>query len=91
MSNDGTAIPGQGEGTPLVPNFQAVGQYIKDLSFENLGPPAGLTERPHIYLGVDVQARRAFTARIGALPALAVQALGADPRHRGLAHPARAP
>jgi preprotein translocase subunit SecB len=58
MSNDGTANPGQGEGPPLVPNFQVVGQYIKDLSFENPGAPAGLTERPQIDFGVDVQARR---------------------------------
>jgi len=58
MSSDGTANPGQGEGTPLVPNFQVVGQYIKDLSFENPGAPAGLTERPQIDFGVDVQARR---------------------------------
>jgi preprotein translocase subunit SecB len=58
MSNDGTTNPGQGEGPPLVPNFQVVGQYIKDLSFENPGAPAGLTERPQIDFGVDVQARR---------------------------------
>ena len=33
-------------------------QYIKDLSFENPGAPAGLTERPQIEFGIDVQARR---------------------------------
>ena len=58
MSSDGTAIPGPDAGTPAVPNFQAVGQYIKDLSFENPGAPAGLTERPQIEFGIDVQARR---------------------------------
>jgi preprotein translocase subunit SecB len=58
MSNDGTEIPGQNGEAPLAPNFQVVGQYIKDLSFENPGAPAGLTERPQIEFGIDVQARR---------------------------------
>jgi len=58
MSSGGTVMPGQGEGTPPAPNFQVVGQYIKDLSFENPGAPAGLTERPQIEFGIDVQARR---------------------------------
>ena len=58
MSSDGNENPGQGEGTQAVPAFQVVGQYIKDLSFENPGAPAGLTERPQIDFGVDVQARR---------------------------------
>ena len=58
MSSVGTAAPGEGNGAPQVPNFQAVGQYIKDLSFENPGAPAGLTERPQIEFGIDVQARR---------------------------------
>ena len=56
MSSVGTPVPG--EGTAPAPNFQAVGQYIKDLSFENPGAPAGLTERPQIEFGIDVQARR---------------------------------
>jgi preprotein translocase subunit SecB len=56
MSSVGTPAPG--EGTAPAPNFQAVGQYIKDLSFENPGAPAGLTERPQIEFGIDVQARR---------------------------------
>lgn len=58
MSSGGTATPGPGEGTPPLPNLQIVGQYIKDLSFENPGAPAGLTERPQIEFGIDVQARR---------------------------------
>jgi len=58
MSSDGNTNPGQGEGTPALPAFQVVGQYIKDLSFENPGAPSGLTERPQIDFGVDVQARR---------------------------------
>ena len=39
------------------PNLQVMGQYIKDLSFENPGAPAGLTEAPKIEFGVDLQAR----------------------------------
>jgi preprotein translocase subunit SecB len=39
------------------PNLQIVGQYIKDLSFENPGAPAGFTGNPDMDLGVDLQAR----------------------------------
>src|ERR1700691_3238770 len=35
-----------------------VGQYVKDLSFENPGAPLNLTARPQIELGVDLQAKR---------------------------------
>ena len=37
---------------------QIVGQYVKDLSFENPGAPLTLTARPQIDLGVDLQARQ---------------------------------
>jgi preprotein translocase subunit SecB len=37
---------------------QIIGQYVKDLSFENPGAPMTLTARPQIDLGVDLQARR---------------------------------
>ena len=37
---------------------QIVGQYVKDLSFENPGAPLTLTSRPQIDLGVDLQARQ---------------------------------
>ena len=51
-----------GNGTPpeaaLPPQLNVLAQYIKDLSFENPGAPSGLTERPQIDFGVDVQARR---------------------------------
>ena len=57
MSSGGTAMPGP-EGMPSLPNLQVVGQYIKDLSFENPGAPAGLTQRPQIEFGIDVQAKR---------------------------------
>jgi preprotein translocase subunit SecB len=39
------------------PNFQIVGQYIKDLSFENPGAPAGFNGNPEMDMGVDLQAR----------------------------------
>ncbi|MGB8363874.1 MAG: protein-export chaperone SecB [Rhizomicrobium sp.] len=38
--------------------IQIIGQYVKDLSFENPGAPLTLTVRPQIDLGVDLQARR---------------------------------
>src|SRR5277367_2576252 len=37
---------------------QIIGQYVKDLSFENPGAPMTLTARPQIDLGVDLQAKR---------------------------------
>jgi preprotein translocase subunit SecB len=59
MSSIGTDIPGAGAGIPgEMPNVQIVGQYIKDLSFENPGAPAGMTSQPQIDLGIDLQARR---------------------------------
>ena len=39
------------------PNLQIVGQYIKDLSFENPGAPQGFTGNPQMDMGVDLQAR----------------------------------
>lgn len=49
------------EGTPdqsQMPNLQAMGQYIKDLSFENPGALGEAAARPQIELGVDLNARR---------------------------------
>ena len=58
MSNEGTpASPNQGA-NPGLPNLQVVGQYIKDLSFENPGATANLTDRPQIELAVDLNAAR---------------------------------
>jgi preprotein translocase subunit SecB len=54
MSSEGNP----GNGVPGMPNLGIVAQYIKDLSFENPGAPSGLTQRPQIELGVDLQARR---------------------------------
>ncbi len=39
------------------PNLQIVGQYIKDLSFENPSAPQGFSETPELDLGIDLQAR----------------------------------
>jgi len=41
-----------------VPRIQIIGQYVKDLSFENPGAPSPMLQRPAIDLGVDLQARR---------------------------------
>jgi preprotein translocase subunit SecB len=57
MSGEGTAGSENGMDTQ-VPRVQVVGQYIKDLSFENPSAPANLTGRPQIELGVDLQARQ---------------------------------
>jgi preprotein translocase subunit SecB len=50
MSSDG------GENKP---QLQIIGQYIKDLSFENPGAPAVLGTNPEMELGVDLQAKPA--------------------------------
>jgi preprotein translocase subunit SecB len=56
--NSGSSIPagapGEGEGFRM----QVLGQYVKDLSFENPGAPLSLSVRPAVDLGVDLQARR---------------------------------
>lgn len=54
MSSEGNDIPGNGG----MPQLQIVAQYIKDLSFENPGAPNGLTQRPQIEFGMDLQSRR---------------------------------
>jgi preprotein translocase subunit SecB len=57
MSSEGTSAP-----TPQsqqgMPNLQVVGQYIKDLSFENPGATTNISERPQIELAVDLNASR---------------------------------
>lgn len=57
MSSEGTEGPGN-DASPPMPNLQVMGQYIKDLSFENPGAAAELTQRPQIELGVDLNAKR---------------------------------
>jgi preprotein translocase subunit SecB len=44
-------------GNEKQPNLQIVGQYIKDLSFENPAAPAGFTGSPNMDMGVDLKAR----------------------------------
>jgi preprotein translocase subunit SecB len=41
-----------------MPRLQVVGQYVKDLSFENPGMPSSPGGRPQIDLSVDLQARQ---------------------------------
>jgi preprotein translocase subunit SecB len=48
-----------GQAGQLAPRVQVIGQYVKDLSFENPGAPGSVTTRaPQIDLGVDLQARQ---------------------------------
>jgi preprotein translocase subunit SecB len=49
---------GQNGAEANVPRIQVVGQYVKDLSFENPSAPANPGLRPQIELGVDLQARQ---------------------------------
>jgi len=57
MSSEGTPAPAN-SAPPGVPNLQVVGQYIKDLSFENPGATANIVDRPQIELAVDLNAAR---------------------------------
>lgn len=53
------AMPQTGaENRPPLPNLQVLGQFIKDLSFENPGAATEIIQRPQIELGVDLQANR---------------------------------
>jgi len=60
MSSGGTMTDGQnGADAPALPRLQVVGQYIKDLSFENPGmPQTNMAGRPQIDLNVDLQAKQ---------------------------------
>jgi len=57
MSSEGTP-PDANQGQPGLPNLQVVGQYIKDLSFENPGVSSAISDRPQIELAVDLNAAR---------------------------------
>lgn len=52
MSGEGT------NGGNAGPRLNVVGQYVKDLSFENPGMPSAPPGRPQIELNVDLQARQ---------------------------------
>jgi preprotein translocase subunit SecB len=47
--------PGSGNQPPQVPSLRVLGQYVKDLSFENPGH-APVQSQPNIDLGIDVGA-----------------------------------
>lgn len=55
MTDSANTPSPQGAGAP---SLQTLGQYVKDLSFENPSAPAtNLTGKPQIQVGMDVQAR----------------------------------
>ena len=55
--NNGGAAAAPAPGQAVEPTLQLIGQYIRDLSFEN--PGVGIqVQRPQIDLAVDLQARR---------------------------------
>jgi preprotein translocase subunit SecB len=59
MSGEGTPAKGNGIDPANPPRLQVVGQYVKDLSFENPGAPGNFgASRPQIDLNVDIQARQ---------------------------------
>ena len=58
MSDEGTPATQPQAGAPGMPNLQVVGQYIKDLSFENPGATSNINDRPQIELAVDLNAAR---------------------------------
>jgi preprotein translocase subunit SecB len=58
--------------------MQVLGQYVKDLSFENPGAPMSLSVRPSIDLGVDLQAKRLDQERYEVEIKLRVSAKGED-------------
>jgi preprotein translocase subunit SecB len=57
--SDAGQNPADGNGTnETAPRVHVVGQYIKDLSFENPAAPANPNMRPQIDMGVDLQAKQ---------------------------------
>ena len=68
MTDNENTVPPAGAGNPAeapdlsqLPQFRVLGQYVKDLSFENPGAPNSLRptgEGPKTDIGIDVQARR---------------------------------
>ena len=76
MSQEGqTPQNGNGETQPQV---GIVAQYIKDLSFENPGAPAMMSQGPQIDLGVDLQARRGDAEHFEVMLKLQVTAKAGD-------------
>ena len=71
---------GDGGPTPQEIRVQILGQYVKDLSFENPGAPANPAARPQIELGVDLQPRQLDADRFEVELKLRITAK-ADDRH----------
>jgi preprotein translocase subunit SecB len=80
MSQPGLGPNGNPQGGPEGPplRIQIIGQYVKDLSFENPGAPTSMTARPQIDLGVDLQARRLDAERFEVELKLRVSAKAED-------------
>lgn len=81
MSGEGT--PGTGGNGQIdaanAPRLQVVGQYIKDLSFENPGMPGSFgASRPQIDLNVDLQAKQMDAQHFEVELKLRVSATGDD-------------
>lgn len=69
---------GDGGAPPQEVRIQVLGQYVKDLSFENPGAAANVQGRPQIDLGVDLQARRTEAERFEVELKLRVSAKAED-------------
>ncbi len=69
---------GDGGAPPQEVRIQVLGQYVKDLSFENPGAPTNVAGRPQIDLGVDLQARRTEAERFEVELKLRVSAKAED-------------
>jgi preprotein translocase subunit SecB len=76
MSEEGT--PPQADNGEQQPTVQVVAQYIKDLSFENPGAPALMSQSPQIDMGVDLQARRGDAEHFEVMLKLQVNAKAGD-------------
>ncbi len=77
-ATNGQNSPFPGGKPPFDLRIQMIGQYVKDLSFENPGAPMNLTERPQIDLGVDLQAKRLDPERYEVELKLRVSAKGGE-------------
>ena len=76
MSEEGQTPPT--DNAEQQPTVGIVAQYIKDLSFENPGAPALMSQSPQIDLGVDLQARRGDAEHFEVMLKLQVTAKAAD-------------
>jgi preprotein translocase subunit SecB len=78
MSGEGNSGNGQMDASNA-PRLQVVGQYVKDLSFENPGMPGNFANgRPQIDLNVDLQAKQMDAQHFEVELKLRVSATGDD-------------